>query len=191
MKLPSTKKAFPKKALIITIAAVVVAGGVGAYFLLNRPANKDATPTTTTQTADQPQQQNINYGPATPEEQKEGSDIKKNTIDQSQNPTQTPATPPTVTITRAGQLQPGQPLNIRTIVQGTTSGTCAVTLTQAGQATVTKSFPIAFQATSSNCNGDIAASDFAAGGQWQLSITATNASGTSSAAVTQTISITK
>ncbi len=110
----------------------------------------------------------------------------------------TPSNPPTVqptinlTLSRAGQnTGSGQPLAIRTIVEGVTSGTCEVTLAKSGQATINKSYPITFEARTASCSGaDVPASDFSADGDWQLSVIAKSGAQISNT-VTSTVTITR
>jgi len=184
MKLPRKKRS--EAPLILAIAVpVVIAGGAVVYMLGNQPKQHSQTTARPVNSVD--------YGPPTDQEKQETTQSKADIIQQNDTKTQ-PSTPPeaskklTINISRASQLGKGQPVNIRTFVDGATTGTCDVTLTQAGKPTVTATFIIAFEATSSTCNGDVAAAQIGTSGDWQLSIVAKSANLTSTAA-TQTIKV--
>lgn len=116
-------------------------------------------------------------------------DPQKNTDQATTSPQQ--ANSLSVTIIRAEQSAAGQPLNVRVLVEGATSGSCQVVLSQPSQPTISKDFPVSFEATSASCPGiDIAASDFSAAGEWKLAVTARSGSFTSAVA-TRTVRITK
>ncbi|HVI69697.1 MAG TPA: hypothetical protein VM581_04555, partial [Magnetospirillaceae bacterium] len=100
-----------------------------------------------------------------------------NTTGDGSTTTTSPDTTLIVTISRAGQSAAGQPINVRTIVNGTSSGTCDMTFSRAGSS-FTKTFPIAISASTITCNGDVEASAFS-GGEWQISVVAKNGSASS------------
>lgn len=182
MKLP-TPKTHKKFFAIVAVAVLIVAGGIGAYLWLQRPGVQSQATTATVQEPDH----TIDYNPATEEQKAEGDRIKEETINQSQQPQPQPGTAPVVTITRAGQVNNGQTIAVRTIISGTSTGTCTFTFTRNSQ-TITKTFTITPEPTSVTCNGDIPASEFSAG-EWQLSVAAINGSGVQSGAATQTIAV--
>ncbi len=176
------------KPLHIAAAAgiiLAIAAAVTAYFLLKPSAQKPET--------NQPNPiDTVNYDPPAEEDKQEATQNKIETTNPKPDDP-TPTSPPesqslTVTISRAGQLGKGQPLEIRTQIDGTTSGTCYVQLTRDGQTIVTASFSIAFEATSAICRGDIPANQFGASGDWQLTISAKNGN-LSSPPVSQTVTI--
>jgi hypothetical protein len=196
-----TKKHKIPKKTIVTIAALLILGGVGGLGLYRsqQPSNSAGS------TAEVRPQNTVDYNPPSATEQQQKDDTKaeviKNSDEQSKAASTDASTAGTadanantnisVTISRASQGGNGLPLNIRTIIVGANSGTCTVNLTRSGQPTVTKTFDIVTQATYSTCQqADIAAADFSTDGEWQLSITATNNSGTSQP-VTGSVKITK
>lgn len=176
-KKPKNKKRLP---IFITLGSLVGLALVSLVVItLNRPSNKIET---SADTATAPTN-TINYDEPTATEQA-ASDTQKVAHDTPINEGDLSAT-----ITRADQASAGQPLNIRAFVDGTTSGQCQVTLNKAGQPAIQKSFPIALEGTSSTCqNADIAASEFSAGGDWNLSLIVL-AQSNQSKAVEQTITI--
>lgn len=97
----------------------------------------------------------------------------------------------TVSIARASQAGAGQPLNIRAIISGASSGECDIALTKEGQPSINKTFAVIFQATSSTCqDANIDASTFLVGGEWNLQIFVKNNS-SKSAPVSQVVNIIK
>lgn len=173
-----------KKLIIALIIVAALLAAAGAYIWIARPFQ-------TNQVASDTEQRPVNtvdYSPATEDEKKDSEAAKDRIVDQENNPPQ-PTGNVVVTIIRANQMSAGQPLSIRTSVDGASTGTCSATLKNGSQ-TVTGNGTIAFNATSYSCNIDIAASSFPTGGQWTLEVTATNGSATSPKA-TQEVSITK
>ena len=183
------KSSSKKKLIIAIVAAVVIAGAVAAYFFYQSGRLANRQPSTAQSSAE-----TINHNPPTQDERAQTEEHKEDIVKQEQKEP-TPGNPPTpatiqVTIVRATQSA-GQPLNIRTIISGATTGTCNITLSKAGQPTVSKSYPIALDATTASCEGaNIPAADFPASGEWQLQIIAQNTNATSTP-VTQTVTITK
>jgi len=182
MKIAKKQRKIPKKIILLVVGLLIV-GGAGAFGLYqSQKANKTAA---SADTAAKPIN-TVDYNPPTADEQKQQEDTKTDVI--KKNDDTTNPTPPTdssisLTISRVNQGGKGLPVNVRTIITGTNSGTCTVTLTRSGQTTITKTFPIIVQATYSTCQqADIAASDFSADGDWNYSVTATNGTSTSKAA---------
>lgn len=182
MKITKKQSKIPKK-FILVAAVLVVIGGAGAYGLyISRKANNVAN---SADTAMKPTN-TVDYNPPTADEQKQQEDTKTDVI--KQNDAKNSPTPPedtsiSLTISRINQGDKGLPLNVRTIITGTNSGTCTVTMTKNGQTTITKTFPIIVQATYSTCQqADIAASEFSVDGDWSYNVTATNGTANSKAA---------
>jgi cytoskeletal protein RodZ len=141
----------------------------------------------------------INYSPPTPQqkavEAQQKSQIIQNDIknpngDSDTSPSPTTSSNLNVTITRVTNATSTQPLSVRTLVTGTTSGTCTATFTMNGQSSISKNTSVDFQATSASCSFDIPASDFTASGNWNMSIIVTSG-GQNSAPATQTVEITQ
>lgn len=181
-----TKKSYKKLAILIAAAIVLLAAG--AYVALARPFNSQQVTDSPTNGTTRPVN-SVDYNPPTAQDKQDSQDAKQRDINQQQqnNPPTNPSI--TVTIARAGQTGVGQPVSIRTIIGGITTGSCNATVTSNGQ-TVTGNGTVMLTGTSYACNIDIPASSFTANGQWQLHVTATNGSATSPAA-TQTITVNK
>lgn len=158
------KPFFKRPATLVVLLLLAASLGLMVYTLYFGPRST----TEQSQTPDN----TINYNPPTEQEKQESANTKEQSVGKpGQN--QPPASSTlTISITRASQIGAGEPLNVRTLVTGATTGTCTITLTKAGATTVTKQFTIKTEATSATCNGDIAASDFNDSGEWQLTITA-------------------
>jgi hypothetical protein len=188
MKRTKIKKYSKKKLIITAILILVILAAAGTFLFLRHKHNEDIR-----RLSAKPQGQKIenkvNYDPPTDQEKQDQAAQKDDIINKMDNPPV--ATDLTVAIIRAGQNGQGTPLNIRTIVDGATTGTCTVTFSKDGQANIVKSFPITFEATTSSCSGaDVAAADFPAEGTWKMSITA-QANNKTSAAATKDITIDK
>jgi hypothetical protein len=171
----------PRKLILVILAVVITLAVIGSGLWYWR-ANSSSVSTDKTKPIN-----TVNYTPSTQQEQQDGINQKKTTIEknESQNPQ---ADSLSVNIAHAEQL--GQNMSVRTFVSGTTTGTCQVEFTQDSQPTISKTFNIAADATSSICNGDIPISEFGAGGKWLLKISATNGSSTS-ATVSQDVIVNK
>lgn len=188
MKIAKKQRKIPKKIIVLAIGLLIV-GGAGAFGLYqSQKANKVAP---SADTAARPTN-SVDYNPPTPDEQKQQEDTKTDVIKQNDTGSKPPEQSSiSVTISRINQGGTGLPLNIRTIINGTNSGTCTIQLTKSGQPMVKKTFPVIVQATYSTCQqADIAASEFKVDGDWSYSITATNGTTTSNAA-TGSVTITK
>jgi len=187
MKLSKHKN---KKPLILIAAAGVLVVAAGVYALLHAAQNKQNIQQTPTQSSPPRKVGEVDYSPPTDQDKKAQDEQKNQIIQQATQPSNSPSTI-AVSISRASQPSAGQPLDVRTIVSGTTDGTCNVTLSKDGQPTVEKSFAITIQATYATCaNTQIAANDFSASGTWKLQIIVKNGS-VSSAPASQDVTITK
>lgn len=159
MKLPSKNTPLYKRpaAWVITIVVLALMGAAAFYAwqsLRHSGTNNKTTPHQTT----------ANYAPPTKEQTKAGEDIKKDVIEP---PKQNTAL--NLTISRASQSSAGQPLSIRSVVGGTTSGECKITLSMAGQPAISKSVAIVPEATYYSCAPiNIDASEFGSNGTWSL-----------------------
>jgi cytoskeletal protein RodZ len=115
----------------------------------------------------------INYNPPTPAEKEETTERKKEIIENEQPPASPPESSTlTVTISRAGQNAAGQPVSVRTIIDGASSGNCTMTLTKQGAQPVSKEDTITYDGMLTTCNADIPAASFGANGEWSLSVVA-------------------
>lgn len=176
----------PRSKVPFIIAGVFIALAIaGGGFAWSQFSKQDAKPDNTKPI------NTVDYGPATEDQKQEGQDIKKESIDRNaQDETPEPSTPKTLGLTLNHLRQVEQAVLIRSIVTGTTSGTCEATFSRSGQTNVTKTIPISVEATTATCNADLTANDFPAGGEWKLSLVAKTGSA-SSETVTQNITIEK
>lgn len=190
MKLPQKKTFLTRRLTILIIVllfSLVALGGVIYWRYYSNPQSSDTRPMNT-----------VDYSPPSKQE-KDDAEAKKEEVikkEEDAKKTNTGSAATTskdmqVTISRANQAGAGQPLNIRTIITGTNSGECNVELKKDGQTSINKTFAITTETTYATCKqADITASDFSAGGEWNLSITAKNGSVQSPAATTK-VTITK
>lgn len=183
----SFKKPKNRKPLFIALSLVVlIAVAVGTIIFITNKSNSPLATETPVRPAN-----SVDYGPPTETEEQIAEQQKEDIIKQNEQ------TPPTtdgsisVSIIRADQAGPGQPLNIRADITGVSTGSCEVTLTKAGQSAVVASFAVIFEATSSRCQGaDIPAAQFGENGEWDLTLVI-KANQTQSKPVTQKVTIQK
>ena len=184
MKARKKTKPSKNKKLILIVAALVVAG-LGGFWLYNNYVKGDADSNKSRINLDAPTQADKEIV----DQHKEDLSSNQDKDDDSGEP-EGPVTL-SLDITRASQLGDGQPLNIRTLIGGTSSGQCQVTLTKSGQTAVSKTFEVMFEATSASCaDANIPASEFGAGGDWNLKVIVVNGSQKSNT-VEQTVTIEK
>jgi hypothetical protein len=168
----STIKKFPKKLLVLgAIILLIVASSFiyvyafhGNLFGWQSAKNSPST---------------INYGPATSDQQKNGSTIKSNGTsgtsgsDQPSAPTTVPgSSQKSVSVTITAANQNGQTLQVRVLIGVVeNTGTCTLTLTQVGQTTVTKTAAAQPLASTSTCKGfDVPISELSTG-IWHVNVT--------------------
>ncbi len=178
-----------KKGIIIIAAIVGLLACAGIAYAVVMPHNSPTTDTSSNDTSTSTN--DVDYSPPTQEQQdasKQHKDEIIQNIEQNQSPTTDPAI--TVTIVRATQSGAGADLNVRALIDGIKEGECIVTLSQAGQASVQKTFPIVFEATTASCqNANIPASELAAG-TWKLEVIGRSGS-KQSAIASQEVSISR
>lgn len=190
MKIAKKQTKIPKKIIVIAIGLLIV-GGAGAFGLYQsqRANNINASHQEPIRPVN-----DVDYNPPTQDQQQQQEDTKTDVIKQNEGLEEKPSTNPatiSVTISRVNQGGKGLPVNVRTIISGTTRGTCTVEFKKEGQTTVTKTFPIIVQATYSTCQtADVPAADFSADGEWTFNISAKNDTSTSNTA-TGTVTVTK
>lgn len=176
-----------KKTLILCGILCLAIIALGSVVLWKQKHTNDTAVNTSHTSSDKPQT-TINYDPPTTD-QKNTSEQQKEDIINNDTSTPTPSSSIVVSIVRAGQLNNGQAVQIRTLISGATSGSCTATLTKNGAQTVKKTGTIVREATSVSCEGlDVDASEFSADGTWDLSVTATS-NNLTSAAATQKVNV--
>lgn len=177
--------------IAIIIISVVVLVMVGAALVWFQTTRTNQNLTSSGQQTEEPRKVNdVDYSPPTDEDKKQQDQQKDDIIQNADNGSTEPSSV-SVSISRASQAGPGQPLNIRAIVDGATSGMCDVTLTKDGGNTIKASFAITPDATYGACtNPTIPASEFSTGGAWKVQVVAKSGSVTSQPA-TLTVNIAK
>jgi len=167
MKLPKKRQPFYKRPVVLVtslVALAAIAGGaVYAYNVTHTP--KAVSNVSAQQNG---KGNNVDYNPPTDAQTKAGQDIKKGKVDQGATQPSSNVTA-SLSISRVSQSAPGQPISVRVVVDGTTTGQCVLTFTQPNQSSVIKTLNIAASATYYTCQADIPASDFPVTGEWSLS----------------------
>ncbi|MCX6728195.1 MAG: hypothetical protein NTV39_00275 [Candidatus Saccharibacteria bacterium] len=167
------KKKFPKKIIVIVAIAIVlvlIAGALTYVYAFNGSILGWNKAQNTSNNSG-----NINYGPATTEQQQAGAKTK------SGSNSDTPPTPTTVpgsnkknvqvAITSANPNSPNGPLQIRAQISAVDdTGVCTLTLTSSGKTTVTKTANTQPLASISTCKGfDVPLSELSVG-TWSAQI---------------------
>ena len=162
MRIIKNKRNNTNKIIVIAITAVLILGGVAAwYFLVYKPGS-DTTKNT----------QTINLEPPTEEQVNTGNDTKKDTIENStkDNESGTPPVTDTIPITVSYSNKDGEAYRLRYLIdEELNNGTCTLTLIQSNK-TVTKSAAVQASSSSSTCQGfDIAISELGSG-TWKANL---------------------
>lgn len=179
------KSRFNKKLLLTaTIATVIILVLLGLYFWHTHQNKSKATNNPAAGSTVNPNN-SIDYSPA-PKADNNANDSRKS----SGNPTSTidtyqaPANSGTfsVSISRAGVDSSSQNLQVATLINGVSSGTCTLNVHQAGQQTVSKSESVVLQVNSYVCPVmNIPLSQFPNKGSWNVTVTVESNSKTVSA----------
>lgn len=168
---PILKKPFPKKIIIASSAVIVLIAGTLTYVyafhgnLFGWTPSPKVTPASTTS--------QINYQPASPEQQQAGSSVKTGSSDTPAAPTTTPGSAlKSVQVSFTTAKQNDSTLQIRVLIGAVeNTGTCTLVLSRAGQTSVTKTASTQALSSSSTCQGfDIPTSELSTG-TWQALIT--------------------
>lgn len=154
-----TNRSSRKWVITLVVILVLAIGVFVAYKFFSN--NQQATNTETRPV------NSVDYGPPTQAEQQEQAESKKPAPKPEEEQQNTSAS---VLISRAGQVAPGYPVAVRTIVDGISNGTCEMTFSK-DSTTFSKTFEIKSEATTYTCNGDIETSNFNASGDWTLMVT--------------------
>lgn len=167
------------KKLIILIVIPLLLASIGlGYFLIKNNQKTSQLPTTSEEL------QTIDYGPSKPSD-KVQQNSKDEIINKSVSPqgSETTETPMSTSITNASQLD--KTIRIRTLVEGSTSGTCIVRFEKQGATTIEREAPYQPQASYVICQGfNIPVSDFPSSGQWSVLLTAKSNDGRQATAST-------
>jgi hypothetical protein len=102
-----------------------------------RPDNRVLSP------AERLQSDSVNYDPPTPAEKKEAEKQKEAIINEPEKDPGQP-TDTSLVVTIVSTFQDPSGLNIRTLVNGTSDGSCELSLTRSGQTAIVKTVPVYF-----------------------------------------------
>ncbi len=127
------------------------------------------TPTVAPDTTTRPIN-SIDYSPASEAEKPTPDQKKQDASTGASTPAQSSSKPISVTLSAATQDTPGGPIVVRTILGGTTGGTCTITVTK-DSFVKTYSSDITWTGTYYSCNKDIPFADISTG-TWQLKVVA-------------------
>jgi hypothetical protein len=170
----TNKKPFKQKrsriALLLPIIVIILLAGSGlAYWTYH----KKSAPASVAPVADN----TIDYSPSKPSDNaannaRKGSASSNSTLDSGSSTGQS-STPLSVTVTRAGVV--GNQLQVGTLVEGTTTGICTLSVSQTGQQTITKTETIQQQNNTYSCPVfSLPTSQFPNQGSWNVSVAVTS-----------------
>lgn len=180
-----TKVRSPQKKILIPIIAVVfIAASILSYYLYsNSKKNEDQIgmlPDTS-----------INYDPPTEEELKDAAQQKDASIAAYEKSLSGESEKTTITTFISRVFQDPSGVNVRAVIDGTTSGECIIKLSMSGQTDITKSFPVTVNGTAYTCKDAlIPIAEIPASGTWEVSLTI-NKDGGQSTPVTSSVEVTK
>ncbi len=156
-----------------TIVIVAIIVGVGLYLFIHYYNHATANSTSTQPTG------TVNYGAPTKQEENLQNQTKQQIIKNSTSPSSTSTTSTnntsiSLSISRLSQASSGQDVQLRTVINGTSTGTCTVTFSQ-GSNVFTQTFQVSQEATYSTCNNaNITAGSFPNTGVWNVSVVVTS-----------------
>lgn len=186
MKIKSLKRSTNHKKLLIIVCVILLLIAIPLTYVYAFNGNLFGWKKPTIQNTNKVKN-SINYGPATSEQQKAGTTIKSGSADTPPKPTPIPGSTQKnvqVIITSANQDKSGSPLLVSTQIGAVVdSGTCTLSLTKAGETTVTKTAGVQALASTSTCQGfnvPASASDLSVG-TWHILIEYSNSALTGSA----------
>jgi hypothetical protein len=172
------KKKFKK---IISGLLLIILLGIAVYILINHSGAKSSGTSTIKPTG------TINYSPPTPAEETLQNQTKQAIINNTVNQNSSSSSTPTISlsISRLSQPGPGDDIQLRTVINGATTGICNVTFTQ-GTSTFSQTFQVTEEATYSTCDSaNIPASSFPSTGLWDMTVTVSSGSNISNQAKAQ------
>lgn len=161
-----------KKRIVLILIVVLLLLGAAIGGLLYRNYSEDKTQ----KSSGTRPQNTIDYSPADEDDNKAIEDVKGNpskeptTVDnQTSNPSG--VVDFSVTVTGANPDNTNKLLRVSTLVNGTQNGTCTLTVSKAGQTSVTAINQVELQNNSYVCpNFSIPFSQFSTGGEWNVSV---------------------
>jgi hypothetical protein len=173
-----TKKPTKNKIVVLITAFVLTGFAAGYAFYSKQPEQKQTTITTT------PTAPTRTAPPFTPDDQKTPTqnEAEKKAVVVEENKVPQTSTM-SVFITRAGQID--TELQVRAFATGTTTGTCALTLTGPSGQKVLKSSVLIREESTTMCSPlNIPVDELPAAGTWKVSLVVKNQTKTSAAATT-------
>lgn len=128
----------------------------------------------------------IDFSPATPKDNTNNDQVKQDSSKTSPNSSSNLS----ATITRATQLPDTKTLVVRALIEGATSGTCTLELSQNENVGFTKQVSISQQNNVFTCNGfDVPRAELPGVGEWTIKLTVND--GTTTVSASQNITIEK
>jgi hypothetical protein len=193
-----TARKFSRKKTLVTyaIVAVVIIGAISYTLIHNDRTNVSSTKPKTLASSNIGRAPNpVNYGPSSPTDNTSNDARKSNPATASQTLDNGATSSGTtsnlsVTIIREGAVQPSgssKEVQVTSQVSGATSGSCTLTLSQAGQQSITQTDTIQLESNAYGCAiFNIPVSQFPSQGQWNtnLSISSGNTTASTTGSVT-------
>jgi hypothetical protein len=162
-----------KKRIFLTVLAVIAVAVAATILIIKHSDSSNKEPFATHSTAADNDLNNARKKSSSPAQTLDNGPTLSSGSSSSGNTTST--TSPTLTITRAGVDD--NSLEIGTLVNGATSGTCTLSVSQAGQKSITAAGQVVLQNNSYSCPVfNIPTNQFPNQGDWNVSVTLTSGS---------------
>lgn len=188
-KMKSSKRFFLRP-LPLAILLVVLIGGGAAYAWYRHDQNqKDKAAKTS---VEKRPVNSIDYGPADPSDNGITEDHKNNPDKSPSTNDGTGAASFSALITRVTVKDAEQTVQVGTLVEGTTNGTCTVSFSQSGQPPVTRSAAVELEVNSYTCGVlSVPFSSFPKGGEWKAALSVESGGKKATSQWSQTVNISK
>jgi len=166
-----------KLALLLGLVVLVIVGGISGKILTSKNSSSQTqkNPVINKQVR---ATNNVDYSPAVnddnavSEERKNDPSKAASTLDNGATASDTPLS---IAITRASLNQSDASMQVATIVNGATTGTCKITASKSGQPNISRESTVELQANSYVCPIiSIPVSDFTVKGDWNFSASITS-----------------
>jgi len=168
----SKKKNTTRQKTFKTLSIVVLfVLAIGCGYILYVRQHKQTQSTVSTTTQARPQN-TVDYSPGTPEDNKASDKAKDtNTSDGTLDDTRYESADYSVTITGANVDNSQKVVRVGTLVDGTDSGSCKLTISKPGQRDVTATNNVSLQGNTYSCPVfAIPFSEFPVSGEWSVSV---------------------
>lgn len=179
MKIENKKNTKLRYAILAIIIALLLALAGVWYFVKHNPKDSSVDPVSSS--TPRPEENKVDYSPARESDNIAEGDAKE----QLANGDNENSSNDSLAVTITSVQQQDKTILIRTLVDGTTSGTCTMTASKAGSTSITRTAPVGAQASYALCQGfNVASSDFPDSGTWTIQVALTTDKGSANSKTT-------